>query len=88
MPMVRWDPFMYWAIAEGGAQFGTAMPAFKDTLSSDGIWAVIAYVRQVTRHWHPAIISAFKRAIVCLIVESPSFAKLLCSATKSQRNTS
>ena len=45
MPMVRWDPFMYWTVAEGGAQFGTAMPAFKDTLSSDDIWAVIAYIQ-------------------------------------------
>lgn len=45
MPMVRWDPFMYWAVAEGGASFGSAMPAFKDTLSSDDIWAVIAYVQ-------------------------------------------
>lgn len=45
MPMVRWDPFMYWAIAEGGTEFGTAMPAFKDTLSSKDIWAVIAYVQ-------------------------------------------
>jgi mono/diheme cytochrome c family protein len=45
MPMVRWDPFMYWTVAEGGAEFGTAMPAFKDTLSSDDIWAVIAYVQ-------------------------------------------
>ncbi len=42
MPMVQWDPFMYWTIAEGGAQFGTAMPAFKDTLSKDDIWAVTA----------------------------------------------
>jgi mono/diheme cytochrome c family protein len=45
MPMVRWDPFMYWAVAEGGALFGTAMPAFKDTLSGDEIWAVIAYIQ-------------------------------------------
>lgn len=45
MPMVRWDPFMYWAVAEGGTSFGTAMPAFKDTLSEDDIWAVIAYVQ-------------------------------------------
>jgi mono/diheme cytochrome c family protein len=30
---------------KGGAQFGTAMPAFKDTLSSDDIWALIAYVQ-------------------------------------------
>lgn len=45
MPMVRWDPFMYWAIAEGGAEFGTAMPAFKETLSNADIWAVIAYIQ-------------------------------------------
>ncbi len=45
MPMVRWDPFMYWAIAEGGIEFGTAMPAFKETLSKDDIWAVIAYIQ-------------------------------------------
>jgi mono/diheme cytochrome c family protein len=45
MPMVEWDPFMYWTVAEGGAQFGTAMPAFKDTLSKDDIWAVVAYIQ-------------------------------------------
>ena len=45
MPMVEWDPFMYWTVAEGGAQFGTAMPAFKDTLSNDDIWAVVAYIQ-------------------------------------------
>jgi mono/diheme cytochrome c family protein len=45
MPMVQWDPFMYWTVAEGGAQFGSAMPAFKGTLSKDDIWAVIAYVQ-------------------------------------------
>ena len=45
MPMVQWDPFMYWTVAEGGAQFGSAMPAFKGTLSKDDIWAVIAYIQ-------------------------------------------
>jgi mono/diheme cytochrome c family protein len=45
MPMVEWDPFMYWTVAEGGAQFGTAMPAFKDTLSKDDIWAVVAFTQ-------------------------------------------
>lgn len=45
MPMVRWDPFMYWTVADGGTAFGTAMPAFKDTLSKDDIWAVIAYIQ-------------------------------------------
>ena len=45
MPMSRWDPLMYWTIAEGGAQFGTAMPAFKDSLSNDDIWAATAYIQ-------------------------------------------
>jgi mono/diheme cytochrome c family protein len=45
MPMVQWDPFMYWTVAEGGAQFGSAMPAFKGTLSKDDIWAVVAYIQ-------------------------------------------
>ncbi|MXO59645.1 c-type cytochrome [Altererythrobacter salegens] len=45
MPMARWDPFIYWTVAEGGAQFGTAMPAFKDSLSADEIWAVSAYIQ-------------------------------------------
>jgi mono/diheme cytochrome c family protein len=45
MPMSRWDPFMYWTIAEGGSQFGTAMPSFKGNLSKDDIWAVTAYIQ-------------------------------------------
>jgi mono/diheme cytochrome c family protein len=45
MPMAQWDPFMYWTIAEGGGQFGSAMPAFKDALPKDDIWAVIAYIQ-------------------------------------------
>ena len=45
MPMAQWDPFMYWTIAEGGAQFGSAMPAFKDALPKDDIWTVTAYIQ-------------------------------------------
>lgn len=45
MPMSGWDPFMYWTIAEGGTQFGSAMPAFKESLSKDDIWAVTAYIQ-------------------------------------------
>jgi mono/diheme cytochrome c family protein len=45
MPMANWDPFMYWTIAEGGAQFGTGMPAYKNRLSRGDIWAVTAYIR-------------------------------------------
>ena len=36
---------MYWTIAEGGAAFGTAMPAFKGTLTENDIWAVTAYIQ-------------------------------------------
>ena len=50
MPMAQWDAFIYWTIAEGGAQFGTAMPAYKDSLSSDEIWAVTAYIQAHLPH--------------------------------------
>lgn len=39
------QPYAYWAIAEGGANFQSDMPAFKDHLSSRDIWAVIAYIQ-------------------------------------------
>lgn len=45
MPMSKWDAFMYWSVAEGGAQYKTAMPAFKSRLSKDEIWAVVAYIQ-------------------------------------------
>jgi mono/diheme cytochrome c family protein len=45
MPMSRWDAFMYWSIAEGGVQFGTGMPAFKDRLSKDDLWAVVGFIQ-------------------------------------------
>ena len=44
-PKVRAEPYMYWAVAEGGRQFESDMPAFKGTLSKKEIWSVIAYVR-------------------------------------------
>lgn len=44
-PMSQWDPYMFWTVSEGGEQFKTAMPAFKDTLSQDDIWSVIAYIQ-------------------------------------------
>ena len=39
------DEYLLWAIADGGVQFQTSMPAFKDKLSRDEIWKVIAYMR-------------------------------------------
>ena len=39
------DQYLLWSISEGGKDFGTAMPAWKDTLSEDQIWKIIAYLR-------------------------------------------
>lgn len=39
------DPYLLWAISEGGKPFGTQMPAFKDTLSQEQIWQIITYMR-------------------------------------------
>jgi hypothetical protein len=43
-PTLR-DDFLYWTIAEGGAQFGTDMPAYKNVLSETQIWEMITYMR-------------------------------------------
>lgn len=45
VPEKQWDAYMYWSTAEGGIILGTDMPAYKDTLSSDEIWAVTAYIQ-------------------------------------------
>jgi mono/diheme cytochrome c family protein len=39
------DEYLLWAISDGGKQFESEMPAFKDRLSRDDIWRVIAYMR-------------------------------------------
>lgn len=44
MPMAS-DGYLYWSIAEGGAQFGTSMPAMKGNWKPDQIWQVILYLR-------------------------------------------
>ena len=45
MKMSRFDGFLYWTIAEGGKPLGTAMPAYKDRLPPDDIWAATAYIQ-------------------------------------------
>jgi mono/diheme cytochrome c family protein len=45
MPMTRWDPYLFWTIAEGGKPVGSAMPAFKSSLSTGDIWSVIAFIQ-------------------------------------------
>jgi hypothetical protein len=39
------DEYLLWSIAEGGKAFDTEMPAFKDTLSREDTWKIIAYMR-------------------------------------------
>jgi mono/diheme cytochrome c family protein len=44
MPMAV-DEYMLWTISEGGKSLGTEMPAFKDTLTAEEIWKVVAFMR-------------------------------------------
>jgi len=44
-PKDRAEPYIYWSIAEGGTRFQSEMPAFKDKLSKEDIWALTAYLR-------------------------------------------
>ena len=39
------DEYLLWSIAEGGTPFDTAMPPFKDRLSREDIWRIVAYMR-------------------------------------------
>ena len=39
------DEYLMWSIAEGGDQFGTSMPAFKDRLLENDIWRIVGYMR-------------------------------------------
>jgi len=39
------DGYLLWTIADGGVPIGTDMPAFKDVLSEDDIWKIIAFMR-------------------------------------------
>lgn len=39
------DEYLLWSISEGGKDLGTGMPAFRDTLSREDIWRIVAYMR-------------------------------------------
>lgn len=39
------DEYLMWTISEGGAQFGTEMPAFKYVLPEQQIWQIVTYMR-------------------------------------------
>lgn len=44
-PKDKADPYIYWSIAEGGKAVDSEMPAFKQRLSKDDIWALTEYLR-------------------------------------------
>jgi len=39
------NEYLLWAISDGGKQFETEMPSFKNKLSREEIWRVIACMR-------------------------------------------
>lgn len=39
------DEYLLWTISEGGAQFGSEMPTFKETLTEQQIWQIVTYMR-------------------------------------------
>jgi len=39
------DEYLLWTISDGGSQFDTKMPAFKDALSDNQIWQIVVYMR-------------------------------------------
>jgi len=39
------DEYLLWTLSEGGKQFETDMPAFKDALARDEMWRIVAYMR-------------------------------------------
>lgn len=43
------DAYLFWRTNDGGADFGSAMPAWKGILSDDEVWSVIAYIRALGR---------------------------------------
>lgn len=39
------DEYLLWTISEGGVQFGSKMPTFKETLTEQQIWQIVTYMR-------------------------------------------
>lgn len=39
------DEYLLWTISEGGVQFGTEMPAYKEMLAERQIWQIVNYMR-------------------------------------------
>jgi len=44
-PKSRSEPYIYWAISEGGQPVESDMPAFKTVLSKEDRWSLVEYIR-------------------------------------------
>lgn len=42
---IAFDQYLLWSVSEGSKQFDTAMPAFKNVLTEEQIWQIVAYLR-------------------------------------------
>jgi mono/diheme cytochrome c family protein len=49
------DDYLFWRISEGGVEFETAMPAWKDILEDEQIWDLVNYVRILGREGSAAV---------------------------------
>lgn len=49
------DDYLFWRISEGGTEFETAMPAWKNILEEDQIWDLMNYFRVLGREGKAAI---------------------------------
>ena len=47
MPMLSRDNYLMWTISDGGAQFKTAMPSFKQSISEQDRWKIIHFLRTI-----------------------------------------
>lgn len=47
------DGYLFWRIAEGGSQWGTAMPAYGSILTDEDIWHLINFLRSLQGQGEP-----------------------------------
>jgi len=52
MPMggLNLDAYNFWAVSEGGEEFSSSMPAFKEVLSEQERWQILLYVANGFQH--------------------------------------
>ncbi len=54
------DAYLYWRITEGGAAWGTGMPAYGNVLSEEEIWDVINYLRHLASQTDGTVMHTYR----------------------------